>query len=90
MGGKSGRSFRGFRRELSVTLRSRRSTGAKARGLYIDSFIPPDRLDGAYLYDNIGRVRAAAACAINARAGIVSLGGFSSILIEGRFDQLPA
>lgn len=65
------------------------TTGAKARGLYIDSFIPPDRLDGAYLYDNIGRVRAAAACAINASAGIVSLGGFSSILIEGNFDLLP-
>ena len=65
------------------------ATGAKARGLYIDSFIPPDRLDGACVLDNIGRVRAAAACAINAGARIVSLGGFSSILIEGNFDQLP-
>ena len=64
-------------------------TGVKARGVYIDSFIPPDRLDGAYLHDNIGRVRAAASCAINTGAGIVSLGGFSSILIEGDFDQLP-
>src|ERR1700735_2664467 len=27
--------------------------GAKARGLYIDSFIPPDRLQGAYLRDNL-------------------------------------
>jgi len=63
-------------------------TGAKARGLYIDCFIPPDRLDCEYVHDNIGRVRAAAACAINAGARIVSLGGFSSILIEGNFDQL--
>src|SRR5437867_9689233 len=63
--------------------------GAKARGLYIDSFIPPDRLDAGYVHENIARVREAAACAIKAGAKIVSLGGFSSILIEGNFDQLP-
>ena len=63
--------------------------GAKAHGLYIDSFIPPDRLEAAYVHDNLARVRAAAACAIKAGARIVSLGGFSSILIEGDFDQLP-
>jgi fatty aldehyde-generating acyl-ACP reductase len=63
--------------------------GAKARGLYIDSFIPPDRLEAAYVHENIARVRGAAACAINTGAKIVSLGGFSSILIEGNFDQLP-
>lgn len=65
------------------------ATGVKAHGLYIDSFIPPDRLDPACLHDNLARVRAAAAYAINAGAKIVSLGGFSSILIEGNFDQLP-
>src|SRR5713101_5634719 len=64
-------------------------TGAKARGLYIDSFIPPDRLEAAYVHENIARVRGAAAHAIQAGARIVSLGGFSSILIEGNFDQLP-
>jgi fatty aldehyde-generating acyl-ACP reductase len=63
--------------------------GARARGLYIDSFIPPDRLDAAYVHDNMARVRGAAAYAIKAGAKIVSLGGFSSILIEGNFDQLP-
>ena len=63
--------------------------GAKARGIYIDSFIPPDRLDGAYVHQNLARVRGAAACAINAGAKIASLGGFSSILIEGNSDQLP-
>jgi len=65
------------------------ANGAKARGLYIDSFIPPDRLQDANMHDNLARVRAAAACAIKAGAKIVSLGGFSSILIEGNFDQLP-
>jgi fatty aldehyde-generating acyl-ACP reductase len=63
--------------------------GAKARGLYIDSFIPPDRLETAYMHENIARVRGAATYAIKAGAKIVSLGGFSSILIEGNFDQLP-
>jgi predicted amino acid dehydrogenase len=63
--------------------------GAKAHGLYIDSFIAPDRLGAAHIHDNIARVRGAAACAIKAGAKIVSLGGFSSILIEGNFDQLP-
>jgi predicted amino acid dehydrogenase len=62
---------------------------AKAHGLYIDSFIPPDRLGAAFMHENIARVRGAAACAIKAGAKIVSLGGFSSILIEGNFDQLP-
>jgi predicted amino acid dehydrogenase len=65
------------------------ATGAKARGLYIDCFIPPDHLGCEYVRDNLGRVRAAAACAINRGARIVSLGGFSSILIEGNFDRLP-
>jgi len=65
------------------------NAGATARGLYIDSFIPPDRLGPAYVHENVARVRGAAACAINAGAKIVSLGGFSSILIEGNFDQLP-
>src|SRR6202162_4147418 len=63
--------------------------GTKARGLYIDSFIPPDRLEAAYVHENIARVRGAAACAIKAGAKIVSLGGFSSILIEGNFAHLP-
>ena len=64
-------------------------TGANARGLYIDSFIPPGHLEAAYVHDNVARVRGAAACAIKAGAKIVSLGGFSSILIEGNFNQLP-
>ena len=64
-------------------------TGAVARGVYIDSFIPPDRLELNHVHENLARVRAAAACAIKAGARIVSLGGFSSILIEGNFDQLP-
>jgi fatty aldehyde-generating acyl-ACP reductase len=63
--------------------------GAKVRGLYIDSFIPPDHLGDCFMRENLARVRGAATCAIQAGAKIVSLGGFSSILIEGNFDHLP-
>jgi fatty aldehyde-generating acyl-ACP reductase len=63
--------------------------GAKARGIYIDSFIPPDRLEVTHTQNNLTRVRGAAAHAIQAGAKIVSLGGFSSILIEGNLEQLP-
>jgi fatty aldehyde-generating acyl-ACP reductase len=68
---------------------ARSIVGAQARGVYIDSFIPPDRLEAHHLRDNLARVRGAASCAIKTGAKIVSLGGFSSILIEGNFDQLP-
>jgi predicted amino acid dehydrogenase len=70
-------------------LKAKSIAGGEAHGLYIDSFIPPDRLDAACVRENLTRVRAAATCAIQAGARIVSLGGFSSILIEGNFDQLP-
>jgi hypothetical protein len=42
--------------------------GAKVRGLYIDSFIPPDQLEPHYVRDNIARVRGAASYAIKAGA----------------------
>jgi fatty aldehyde-generating acyl-ACP reductase len=73
---------------VNTKIGSTKPVGAKVRGLYIDSFLPPDRLEAAYLHENVGRVRGAADCAIKAGAKIVSLGGFSSILIEGNFDQL--
>ncbi len=68
----------------------RSTADAEAHGLYIDSFIPPDRLDSTCVRENLTRVRAAAAYAINAGARIVSLGGFSSILTEGNFERLPS
>jgi fatty aldehyde-generating acyl-ACP reductase len=66
------------------------SQGFQVRGAYIDSFIPPDRLDGRFLRENLARVRAAATCAIKEGARIVALGGFSSILLEGKTDLLPS
>jgi len=66
------------------------SQGHQAHGIYIDSFIPPDRLDGRFLRENLGRVREAAQYAIREGARIVTLGGFSSILLEGKTDLLPS
>jgi predicted amino acid dehydrogenase len=66
------------------------SQGFQVRGAYIDSFIPPDRLHSRFLRENLARVRAAAACAIKEGARIVTLGGFSSILLEGKADLLPS
>lgn len=63
--------------------------GHSIRGVYIDSFIPPDRLGYEHRQDNLTRVRGAAACAIRSGARVVSLGGFSSILIEGDICHLP-
>jgi predicted amino acid dehydrogenase len=69
---------------------ARSGRGTSARGIYIDAFSPPDELGATHMRANIARVRGAAGCAIRAGAKVVSLGGFSSILIEGNFDQLPA
>ncbi len=65
------------------------SLGRSIRGLYIDSFVPPDCLGHGHRHENVTRVRDAAACAIRSGARIVSLGGFSSILIEGDVRRLP-
>jgi fatty aldehyde-generating acyl-ACP reductase len=65
------------------------SCGSEARGVYIDTFIPPDRLGVRFLRENLVRVREAAEYAIREGARIVALGGFSSILLEGKFDLLP-
>jgi len=70
-----------------VTVES--AKGQRVHGICIDCFIPPDRLGGPFLRENLARVREAAAYAIRERARIVSLGGFSSILLEGRMDILP-
>ena len=66
------------------------SQGHQVCGVYIDSFIPPDRLDGGFLRENLARVHAAAMCAIKEGARVVTLGGFSSILLEGKTDLLPS
>lgn len=70
-----------------VHVRSR--LGTEVCGVYIDSFIPPDQLEPRYYRANLQRVRDAADCAIRKGAPIATLGGFSSIVLEGRVELLP-
>jgi fatty aldehyde-generating acyl-ACP reductase len=66
--------------------------GSCARGVYVDAFLPPDRLcerEGS-LREKIRRVREAAACALREGASVAALGGFSSIVLEGKVELLPS
>lgn len=63
--------------------------GTEINGVYIDSFIDPDKLDFKYTKGNINKVLQAACCAEKQGACITTLGGFTSILQEGNFDSFP-
>jgi predicted amino acid dehydrogenase len=63
-------------------------TGKIARGKYIETFISPDELNLKYWKNNIAKVNEAAECASKLQAGIAALGGFTSIVLEGRVDSL--
>ena len=65
------------------------SQGHHTHGIYIDTFIPPDRLEAKFLRENLARVRDAAQCAIREGARIVALGGFQ-FHPSGRQDRSPA
>jgi len=60
------------------------SAGQPARGVYVETFIPPDRLGPSALRANIRKVEAAIGCAAREGARVASLGGFTSILMERR------
>ncbi len=63
-------------------------TGKIVKGKYIETFISPDELNLKYWKNNIAKVKDAAACASKLEAGIAALGGFTSIVLEGRVDSL--
>ena len=56
--------------------------GGWVKGIYIDTFIPPDELDATHLHANIKKVKEACACAVRMKAPIVALGGLTSIVLE--------
>jgi fatty aldehyde-generating acyl-ACP reductase len=57
------------------------------KGAYIETFISPDELNHSHLGKNLQKVKQACRCAASLKANIVSLGGFSSIILEaGRED----
>ena len=61
--------------------------GQQVRGVYIDSFIDPDHLDAAHLRSNIRKVKEALEVAHRLGARMAILGGFTSILLEGDFED---
>jgi fatty aldehyde-generating acyl-ACP reductase len=67
-----------------INLRS--TTGAEINGVYIDTFIDPDKLDTAFTKSNISKVMKAVSCAKRMSAKITTLGGFTSIVLEGNLD----
>src|ERR1019366_3206784 len=54
----------------------------KMQGAYIETFIAPDELDIKHLRKNIDKVKKACEVAARLGASVVSLGGFSSIILE--------
>jgi predicted amino acid dehydrogenase len=71
-----------------VTVWSR--DGSCAQGVYVDAFLSPDRLDKGSAREKIQRIREAASYARREGASVAALGGFSSIVLEGKVDLLPS
>lgn len=65
-------------------------SGHAVRGVYIDTFITPDELASGELGALLPKVRQAVACAEREGARIVALGGFTSIVLEGRPERAGA
>jgi fatty aldehyde-generating acyl-ACP reductase len=63
-------------------------TGEKVNGCYIETFISPDELGVRHWKKNVIKVKEAAACARKLHANVAALGGFTSIVLEGRNDTL--
>jgi len=64
--------------------------GSCAHGVYVDAFLSPDRLCEGSVRDKIQRIREAASYACREGAAVAALGGFSSIVLEGKVDLLPS
>ena len=62
--------------------------GQTVQGCYIETFISPDELGIRYWKKNVMKVKEAASCARRLGARIAGLGGFTSIVLEGRDNSL--
>ncbi len=69
-------------------MKVRSKTGALIHGVYIETFIEPDKLGPQYLRTNITKVNEAIAVAQRLNAKIITLGGFTSIVLEGNLSTL--
>ena len=61
--------------------------GSEINGVFIETFIDPDKLDARFARANINKVTKAATHAIKMNAKVVTLGGFTSIVLEGNLDS---
>jgi fatty aldehyde-generating acyl-ACP reductase len=67
-------------------MKVRSKTGAEINGVYIETFIDPEKLDTEHLRTNIKKVTEAISVAQKLNAKIIALGGFTSIVLEGNFN----
>jgi fatty aldehyde-generating acyl-ACP reductase len=70
---------------FKVKVRSK--TGSEINGAYIETFIDPDKLCTQYIRTNLGKVATAMSRAKKQGFKIVTLGGFTSIVLEGNLDS---
>jgi fatty aldehyde-generating acyl-ACP reductase len=68
----------------------RSKTGAEINGVYIETFIDPDKLGTQFIRTNISKVMSAVSCAKKLKAKITTLGGFTSIVLEGDIHSFTA
>jgi fatty aldehyde-generating acyl-ACP reductase len=66
------------------------TNGSCAHGVYVDAFLSPDQLVEGPVREKVQRIREAASYARREGASVAALGGFSSIVLEGKVDLLPA
>jgi fatty aldehyde-generating acyl-ACP reductase len=64
------------------------TAGRATAGIYVETFITPDELEAVAFHRAVARVREAVTCAAREGARIAALGGFTSIVVEGRGDAL--
>lgn len=67
----------------------RSANGTEINGVYIETFIDPDKLDSAFVRSNLQKVTKAMAHAKKMGAKVVTLGGFTSIISEGNMNDFP-
>jgi fatty aldehyde-generating acyl-ACP reductase len=64
-------------------------SGGTVDGVYLETFITPDELIGHAWRRALGKVRDAMRCAAALGVKVAALGGFTSILLEGREEEPP-
>lgn len=67
-------------------MKVRSKNGTEINGVYIETFIDPDKLDPRYVRKNINKLGEAIEVAQKLNTRIIALGGFTSIILEGNMN----